>query len=396
MRNSTHDAGAGPGGDGLGSSPETGSDARRRWGRGTAAAALAVGLIGGGVLAVPAQAINSNPPTGPGNVEIFPVRDMVAIEGYAEQAGKTATFTVRRAAARSSAARRAPSDASGFLEVNHPGGVCWGAGTDLKVTPDIEAGDEVRVDFSDGSWDGSEVVDVEATGVVTNATNHSLTINGRYGPGVDMPGTDLVADPGKFGIEIVNPDMRNGSAIGERAIGWPDGRGAHRPHRHRQRHGHRCHWRHLQRDLRLPERRRPRAGQRRPIAALGWLAEPDPALGVEAQFGLYAATSSTRRAAPAWAAARPARRRPAPTARRATAPRVPVRAASPWTGRPPRPTPGAPAVDGYTVRAVTLDGSGRDRQAPAEHRRGQGDGHPDRSRRRGRLQRRDRGEERGR
>src|SRR3712207_8415665 len=37
-----------------------------------------------------------NPPLGPGNIEIFPKRDMVALEGYADQAGETATVTVSR------------------------------------------------------------------------------------------------------------------------------------------------------------------------------------------------------------------------------------------------------------------------------------------------------------
>src|SRR3712207_8987272 len=58
---------------------------------------------------------------------------------------------------------------------NHPGGVCWGAGTALQVTPDIKAGDEIKVDFSDGTWDGSKVVDVEATGVVLNEADRKST-----------------------------------------------------------------------------------------------------------------------------------------------------------------------------------------------------------------------------
>jgi hypothetical protein len=31
------------------------------------------------------------------------------------------------------------------LEINHPGGVCWGAGGGLDVTPDIMPGDKVTV-----------------------------------------------------------------------------------------------------------------------------------------------------------------------------------------------------------------------------------------------------------
>ena len=62
-------------------------------------------LIAGGLAAVTvtgaavtfggiAQA--ENPPLGPGNIEIFNKRSMVALEGYAEQAGQEATVEVLR------------------------------------------------------------------------------------------------------------------------------------------------------------------------------------------------------------------------------------------------------------------------------------------------------------
>src|ERR671917_466832 len=62
-------------------------------------------LIAGGLAAVtvtgaavPGGAIPraGTPPLGPGNIEIFPKRDMVALEGYTAQAGETATVTVSR------------------------------------------------------------------------------------------------------------------------------------------------------------------------------------------------------------------------------------------------------------------------------------------------------------
>ncbi|GEO34246.1 hypothetical protein CAE01nite_19710 [Cellulomonas aerilata] len=203
-----------------------GSPTRRLWttprSRTALVGGLALGLTSAALTGMPAQAINSNPPTGPGNIEIFPMRDMVAIEGYTEQAGMQATITATRGG-QVIGKTTGTVGADGFLEANHPGGVCWGVGTGApQVTPDLQQGDEIKVDFSNGQWDGSKVVDIEATGVVLDEAAHTLTINGRYGPGVDMPNpTDLVGDPGKIGIEIVNPEMRNGSAIGERAIGWP-------------------------------------------------------------------------------------------------------------------------------------------------------------------------------
>ena len=149
------------------------------------------------------------------------MRDMIAIDGYTDQAGKTATFTATLAG-QVIGKTTGTVGADRFLEANHPGGVCWG-GWQRRAPghADLQAGDEIRVDFSDGTWDGSKVSDIEATGVVLDEVDHTLTVNGRYALGVDMPGTDRAANLGQLGIEIVNPDMRDGSAIGERAIAWP-------------------------------------------------------------------------------------------------------------------------------------------------------------------------------
>ncbi len=187
---------------------------------------LAMGLTTATLTGIPAQAIDSNPPTGPGNIEIFPKRDMVAIEGYGEYAGKTAEIKVLRAGTVIGSAR-GTVDGTGFLEVNHPGGVCWGAGTNLQVTPDIKGGDDIRVDFlgtgTPNRWDGATTAGIEITDVERVDAGNKMVIRGTYAPGVDMPGADLVADPGKVGVEIVNPDMRGGtSAVGARAIGWPE------------------------------------------------------------------------------------------------------------------------------------------------------------------------------
>lgn len=322
----------------------------------TAVGVLALGLTAASLTAMTASAINSNPPTGPGNIEIFPMRDMVAIEGYTEQAGMQATITATRGG-QVVGKTTGTVGADGFLEANHPGGVCWGVGTGApQVTPDLQAGDEVKVDFSNGEWDGSKVIDIEATGVVLDESAHTLTINGRYGPGVDMPNpTDLVGDPGKIGIEIVNPDMRNGSAIGERAIGWPtdappaghtvtgsvtgsDAAGGTFSVKYGFQNAA---------DLELAN-----AGS---ITALGWLAEPDPALGVEAQYGLtlnefYEAGGPGMGGCPA-----------GPTQVRTNGPgSYSAKGAgagsitADWQAA--TPTAGSPAVDGYTVRAVSLDG----------------------------------------
>jgi hypothetical protein len=156
----------------------------------------------------------ANPPTGPGNVEIFTERDMVAIEGYSAQAGQNAIISVKRGDGVIGVARGVV-DPTGFLEVNHPGGVCWDV-----VTPNIQGGDEVNVQFGDGSSDGA----VAGSAVIASVTKadmpatpeagdveHQVVIEGTYGADVD---------PARMEVEIVNPDMRE-MGIGERAIGWP-------------------------------------------------------------------------------------------------------------------------------------------------------------------------------
>lgn len=156
----------------------------------------------------------ANPPTGPGNIEIFAKRDMVAIEGYAAQAGQEADITVTRGGS-VIGMTSGTVDATGFLEVNHPGGVCWG-----MVTPNIQGGDEVNVQFADGSSDGAitgsakidsvEKVDMPASEAAGDVEGQ-VVIKGTYGEDVD---------PARMEVEIVNPDMRD-MGIGERAIGWP-------------------------------------------------------------------------------------------------------------------------------------------------------------------------------
>ncbi|GAA2172597.1 hypothetical protein GCM10009784_03640 [Arthrobacter parietis] len=157
----------------------------------------------------------ANPPVGPGNVEIFTKRDMVAIEGYTAQAGQDATIKVTRDGNLIGIAHGVV-DATGFLEVNHPGGVCWDV-----VTPNITGKDVVSVEFADGSGDGANA----GTAVITSVTREDLPATDIAG---DVEGRVVVkgtygtdVDTARMGVEIVNPDMRD-MGIGERAIGWPD------------------------------------------------------------------------------------------------------------------------------------------------------------------------------
>ena len=191
----------------------------RRVGSALLAGALATT---GAVVGLGGVAQAENPPLGPGNIEIFNHRDMVALEGYSAQAGEQATVTVKRGG-QTIGIGEGTVDETGFLEFNHAGGECW-----IGVTPNIKGGDLVEVSFDesafvDGATVGSAVITdvtaspVTATPGVDGDVEGTVTITGTYGADVSLD---------RFVVEVVNPEMRRPdpgappTAIGERAIGW--------------------------------------------------------------------------------------------------------------------------------------------------------------------------------
>ncbi|WP_139206893.1 fibronectin type III domain-containing protein [Geodermatophilus poikilotrophus] len=151
------------------------------------------------------------PPAGPGNIEIFNKRSMVALEGYAAQAGQEATVEVLRGG-QTIGIGVGTLDGTGFLEFNHPGGECW-----IGVTPTIKPGDEVRVSFSGEAFTDSAITAsptvTEVAGSGFTATGNlptdpenrvrgtgTVTITGTYDP------ADPWFDPARFAIETVNPE----------------------------------------------------------------------------------------------------------------------------------------------------------------------------------------------
>ena len=91
------------------------------------------------------------------------------------------------------------------------------------------------------------------------------------------------------------------------------------------------------------------------ITALGWLADADPALGIEAQYGL-SLDEFIEFGGPGMAAARRARSGPAVAAWRPTAPWAPERAASPSTGTTPSRRRALPG-DRVHLPAASADGA---------------------------------------
>ena len=171
------------------------------WGAG-----MSVGLVAA-ALTVAASPASSAVPNFPDNLVVFPDRDFVSVEGFAEHGGETATLEVTRPGSGViGSAKAVVSGTDVAFEVNHPGGVCWGAGTGLAVTPDIRPGDVVSISFPDNT---SADTTTSSAAVVRDMTQNgtTITVNGFLGPDVT---------PGQLEQRIINPDLVD--VIGKRDV----------------------------------------------------------------------------------------------------------------------------------------------------------------------------------
>ena len=167
-------------------------------------AALGITIMGAAGAIVASAAV----PEFPNNLVVFPNRDFVTIEGYDQYAGQTATVEVTRNNKVVGAAKGVVSGGEVAFEINHPGGVCWGAGASsaLQVTPDIKAGDEVSIKIGDQVDDDTIVQDaVAGTGV---ADGTKVTVSGHVADGVTAAQMEQ---------RIVNPDLTD-TVIGRRDV----------------------------------------------------------------------------------------------------------------------------------------------------------------------------------
>lgn len=181
------------------------------WRRGRGMRALLAGALvvtsgmAGVLTAGPASAAV---PTFPDNLGVFPNRDFVSVEGFADHAGETATVTVTRPGVGvvGSATAVVSGDDVAF-EVNHPGGVCWGNGTSLKVTPDILPNDNVSISFGGQVAADTNVQDAYVTekSVLIGST---VTVTGHIGAGVITDNTEQrIIDPRLTGTGVGRRDV---------------------------------------------------------------------------------------------------------------------------------------------------------------------------------------------
>lgn len=165
-----------------------------------------------------AQTIN-NPPFLPQEIIVFPERDFTSISGFLPNADLL--VQVRRSGAVSGDAV-GRTDATGFLAVNHPGGVCW-----RNVTPDIVPADVVRVTYRDTSNNRLNVP-TAVIGSGAAATTQNVTATQAFDAGngtVVIKGKAQLANGSRIAlnrleVRIVNPGFigASGSRIGKRDI----------------------------------------------------------------------------------------------------------------------------------------------------------------------------------
>jgi hypothetical protein len=147
-------------------------------------------------------------PTFPDNIVVFPDRDFVTIEGYQDHIGETATVEVSRGGKVVGSAESVVAAGDVAFEINHPGGVCWGAGTGLNVTPDILPGDVVSMKFGTTAAGETKVQDTYVTEGSTREGN-TVTVKGYVGSGVNQAQMEQrIIEPALDDTSIGRRDVR--------------------------------------------------------------------------------------------------------------------------------------------------------------------------------------------
>lgn len=189
---------------------ETGQPRSRAhtYGRTAVVATVSAVLGATSLLAIPAA--SAAVPVFPDNLVVFPDRDFITIEGYQDRIGQTATVEVSRpgvGVVGSASSVVGAGDVA--FEINHPGGVCWGAGTGLKVTPDIKAGDVVSIKFNGAVVADTRVQDANVTGSpVISGDGTIVTIKGHIAEGVNED---------QFEQRVIEPALKD-TDVGRRDV----------------------------------------------------------------------------------------------------------------------------------------------------------------------------------
>lgn len=157
----------------------------------------------------PGRPASTAAPAFPDNLVVFPNRDFIAVEGYQDHVGETATVEVTRPGVGVvGSAQGVVAEGDVAFEINHPGGYCWGAGTNLNITPDIQPGDVVSIRFGDTPAGDTVVQDGFVTAdAVQNGT--TVTVSGHVGPGLNRDNTEQrIVEPALTDTVVGRRDVR--------------------------------------------------------------------------------------------------------------------------------------------------------------------------------------------
>ncbi|QIN77195.1 hypothetical protein GBA65_00215 [Rubrobacter marinus] len=177
------------------------------------AALLAAATLAPQVRAQTAPEVSGEPLPLDKNITIFPKRDMVTVDEAAFFANKDLTVNVIRDGV-VIGTTSGTADATGFFEINHPGGVCW-----TGTTPNIIAGDEIEVlDANSEEPDGARIPvrNVEVTQPATENPDNprQLTMKGKA---QEADGSAVPVD--EIEARIIQPDLVE--LIGKRDVRAP-------------------------------------------------------------------------------------------------------------------------------------------------------------------------------
>ncbi|MDD7833747.1 fibronectin type III domain-containing protein [Paenarthrobacter sp. AB444] len=176
------------------------------YGRAGTIAGVSAVLCATSLMAIPSA--SAAVPTFPDNLVVFPDRDFITIEGYQDRVGQTALVEVtRKGAGVIGSAQGVVTAGDVAFEINHPGGYCWGAGTGLNVTPDIQPGDVVSIKFNGADAGATTVQDAYVT-EHSSLSGTTLTVRGHAGAGVN---------PAQMEQRIVEPALKD-TSVGRRDI----------------------------------------------------------------------------------------------------------------------------------------------------------------------------------
>lgn len=151
--------------------------------------------------------VSQNLPIAPDNIVCFPERDFCSFDGFLTYVGKHLTVEVVRNGDITGSAIGTVSGNAVAFEINHPGALCWGDGTSLKVTPDLLKGDEVVV--RSGALIVAKSVIQDGYIIDSNVENgNQLIVNGYLSSAV--PATNIE-------FRIVNPLLKD-TTIGRQDV----------------------------------------------------------------------------------------------------------------------------------------------------------------------------------